>query len=279
MQNPIQLKLSSNSPQKGKYHARAKFIPDPSTGEYRLAMVQGFTFPMFNPDADRSRILRDDHPEDHLLEMTSPKPTDLSNVERASRRAKIAAFDKILCNPDLDTFVTFTYAPGFVTDKASWEDCYPYLKTWLGNRVQRNGLKYVIVPERHKSGDVHFHGILNSSALQMTRAFSPRTGRALTHAGNPLYNLSDWRGGFTSAEIIRGGAEDRTKVAKYIFKYMGKQTGAKVGGRYMLSGGDLVLPTYVYDDSVDAFLGDNTPAYQREVDLGENRKYMEFSFI
>ena len=234
---------------------------------------------MFNPDADRAAIKRAENPNDPYIELTTPKGTDLANVERASRRAKITAFDKILCNPDLDTFVTFTYAPGFITDKASWEDCYGYLKTWLGNRVQRNGLKYVIVPERHKSGDVHFHGILNSSALHMTRAFSPRTGRALTHNGNPLYNLTDWQGGFTSAEIIRGGAEDRTKVAKYIFKYMGKQSGAKVGGRYMLSGGELVLPTYVYDDSVEVFLGELEPTYQREVDLGERGKYMEYSFI
>ena len=68
-------------------------------------------------------------------------------------------------------------------------------------------------------------------------------------------------------------------MAKYIFKYMGKQSGAKVGGRYMLSGGELVLPTYVYDDSVEVFLGELEPTYQREVDLGERGKYMEYSFI
>ena len=203
----------------------------------------------------------------------------MADVERASRRAKIAAFDKILCNPDLDTFATFTYAPGFVTDKADWGDCYQYLKNWLSNRVQRHGLKYVIVPERHKSGDIHFHGILNSQALHLERAISPKSGRPLSHQGNPLFNLTDWQGGFTSAEIIRGGREDRSKVAKYIFKYMGKQSGAKVGGRYMLSGGDLVLPTYVYDDSIDTFLGGVTPVYDRTVDLGERGRYMEYSFI
>lgn len=280
MQNPIQFKSAFSLQNKGKFHTRAKFIPDPENGGYKLAMVQGFTFPMFNPEKDRQAIKRDNTPPDLCdIVQNETKGTDITNVERASRRAKINAFDKILCNPDLDTFATFTFAPGFVSDKASWDDCYHYLKTWLGNRVQRNGLKYVIVPERHKSGDVHFHGILNSSALRLERAFSPRTGRALTHNGNPLFNVTDWQGGFTSAEMIRGAADDRTKVAKYIFKYMGKQCGTKIGGRYMLSGGDLVLPLYVYDDAVEPFLDGIEPTYQREVDLGEKGKYMEYSFL
>lgn len=242
-------------------------------------MVQGFTFPMFNPDGDKIAQKRDGVPLEPSADGSADKAPSMADVERATRRAKIAAFDKILCNPDLDTFATFTYAPDFITDKADWGDCYEYLKTWLSNRVQRHGLKYVIVPERHKSGAIHFHGILNSEALHMERAISPKSGRPLSHKGNPLFNITDWRGGFTSAEIIKGSREDRAKVAKYIFKYMGKQTGAKIGGRYMLSGGDLILPTYVYDQSVDTFLGDVAPVYDREVDLGERGKYFEFSFI
>lgn len=236
---------------------------------------------MFNPCADQVAQKRDGSAEVPPVIDENPEKGNGAavNVERASRRAKIAAFDKILCNPDLDTFATFTYAPEFVTDKADWDDCYGYLKNWLSNRVQRQGLKYVIVPERHKSGAIHFHGILNSAALHLERAVSPRTGRPLSHAGNPLFNLTDWKGGFTSAEIIKGGREDRAKVAKYIFKYMGKQTGQKIGGRYMLSGGDLKQPVYVYEDSVDFFLGSQAPVYERTVDLGSNRQYMEYSFI
>lgn len=278
MQNPANQKLNFLSAYAGKYHARAKYIPD-GQGGFRLAMVQGFSFPMFNPDADKLAQKRDGVPQEPSEDGSADRETSLADIERASRRAKIAAFDKILCNPDLDTFATFTYAPEFVEDKSSWSDCYAYLKNWLSNRVQRDGLKYVIVPERHKSGDIHFHGILNSSALNLSRAISPKSGRPLFHKGNPLFNIPDWRGGFTSAEIIQGGADDRTKVAKYIFKYMGKQSGAKIGGRYMLSGGALELPRFVYDQSVDVFLGDVPPVYDRTVDLGERGQYFEYSFI
>ena len=270
----------NNSFFRQKYHARAKFIPDES-GNLRLAMVQGFTFPMFNPCADQLAQKRDGSAEvPPVTDGTADKEkASAVDVERATRRAKISAFDKILCNPDLDTFATFTYSPDFVSNKAAWDDCYRYLKNWLSNRVQRDGLKYVIVPERHKSGAIHFHGILNSGALDLSRALSAKSGRPLSHKGNPLFNITDWRGGFTSAEIIQGGADERTKVAKYIFKYMGKQTGQKIGGRYMLSGGDLKQPVYVYEDSVDFFLGSQAPQYERTVELGENRKYFEFSFI
>ena len=277
MQFQSSQKLNSFSAPAEKFHARAKYIPD-GNGGLKLAMVQGFTFPMFNPDADASAVKKSGVAEDLAPRDPTASPA-LADVERASRRAKISAFDKILCNPDLDTFATFTYAPEFVENKADWDACYRYLKNWLSNRVQRDGLKYVIVPERHKSGDIHFHGILNSSALDLSRAISPKSGRPLSHKGNPLFNIPDWRGGFTSAEIIQGGAQDREKVAKYIFKYMGKQAGAKVGGRYMLSGGDLVLPTYVYEQSIDALLDGTTPVYDRAVDLGERGKYFEYSFI
>lgn len=149
------------------------------------------------------------------------------DVERATRRARKNAFDMIMCNHDLDTFATFTYSPDAVDDKASYDECYKYLNTWLSNRVQRRGLMYVCVPERTKRGDIHFHAIMNSSALNLEAAYSPKTGRQLTHHGNPLYNVTDWKRGFTSAELIHqraDGENEREAVSKYIFKYMGNST-------------------------------------------------------
>ena len=35
------------------------------------------------------------------------------------------------------------------------------LNAWLSNQVQRRGLIYVLVPERHKDGAIHFHGFFN----------------------------------------------------------------------------------------------------------------------
>ena len=264
------------------HKARAKYIRQPD-GSLRLACVQSFSQPRFRQSGWEESKKTDSQLDADLLvidesDEQSESPS-LVNIERASRRAKINAFDTILCNPDLDTFATFTYRPEDDIDRASYDDCYKTLSVWLSNRVQRRGLKYVIVPEHHKSGDIHFHGIMNSEALKLSRAVSPRTGHALTRNGLPIYNLTDWKAGFSTAQIIGQGESDRDKVAKYIFKYMGKQVDQRIGGRYALIGGACARPVYVYGDTADEFLTAEMPKYQRHVDVSEGLGYDEYSFI
>ena len=265
------------------FNARAKYIPQPD-GTMRLALVQCFSQPKFRPSGwesvnDLGKMPKAPRVEEDPDEVGEPLEPNLSDVERATRRAKINAFDIILCNPELDTFATFTYRPDEELDKSSYEECYKRLSVWLSNRVQRAGLKYVIVPERHKSGDIHFHGILNSSALKLDRARTP-SGRALSSGGKPIYNVTDWKEGFTTAQIIGANGDDREAVAKYVFKYMGKQSGAKIGGRYCLIGGDLQRPFYVYGDSAEELIPPDLPnKYDREVNVGESLTYREYSFI
>lgn len=266
------------------YHkVRAKYIVAPD-GSLRLACVQAFNQPRFRSDG-WEEVGVDEKEKAELVEVFSDdeksdnEESKLSNIERASRRAKINAFDAILCNPDLDTFATFTYRPEDGIDRASYDDCYKVLGVWLSNRVQRKGLKYVIVPEHHKSGDIHFHGIMNSSALKLERATSPHTGRALTRNGMPIYNLTDWRAGFSTAQIIGSAEADRDKVAKYIFKYMGKQVGQRIGGRYALIGGDIHKPLYLYGEDIDEFIEKDTENYHRTVEIRDGLTYDEYSFI
>ncbi len=266
------------------HRARAKYIPQ-KDGSMKLVSVQHFTQPRFcekgwetsDWERDALPIAPEEAPEDAPQVPAEP---DQANIERASRRAKLNAFDTILCNHDLDTFATFTYRPDNELDKASYEGCYDILKPWLSNRVQRRGLKYVIVPERHKSGDIHFHGIMNSAALRMEQAISPKTGKFLTRNGLPIYNLTDWKAGFSTAQIIGTGEVDREKVAKYIFKYMGKQCGSRIGGRYALIGGaNVVKPVYAYGDSIADFIDDQTHVYKREVQVTDTLVYTEVSFV
>lgn len=265
------------------FNARAKYIPQ-ADGSNKLALVQCFSQPKFRPSgwesSDLGKVPKAPRVEEDPDIIEDPLEPNLSDVERATRRAKINAFDIILCNPDLDTFATFTYRPDEDLDKSSYEECYKRLSVWLSNRVQRSGLKYVIVPERHKSGDIHFHGILNSSALKLDRARSP-SGRALSSGGKPIYNVTDWKEGFTTAQIIGASGEDREAVAKYVFKYMGKQSGQKIGGRYCLIGGQgIARPVYVYGDSAEELIPPDLPnKYDREVNVGESLTYREYSFI
>lgn len=198
------------------------------------------------------------------------------NLLRAQRRAKLRAYDAILCNDDLDLFATFTFDPDKIEDVKNYDDVYKPLKIWLSNRVTRNDLKYVIAPERHKKGGIHFHMLCNSESMKMNEAVSPYTNKPLKHNGKQLFNISDWRYGFTSAESI-SGEDANTKVAKYIFKYMTKECG-KIGGRYLLMGGELQKPVYAYGETMEEFI-DSEPLYKKHVEIGENIIYNEWSFI
>ena len=266
------------------YTTRAKYYRQ-SDGSLRLASIQHFNAPKFVPSGYERResehVVADeiDRLEDGC--QTADESPSIGNIERATRRARKNAFDLIMCNPDLDAFATFTYSPDEVDNKADYDECYRYLGRWLDNRVQRRGLKYVCVPERTKRGDIHFHAICNKEALKIEQAFSPHTGRALTHHGKPIYNLTDWTRGFSTVEEITrlgDGEDERAMVSKYIFKYMGKQAGQKIGGRYVLIGGDLAKPVYLYGDAPEEFFNGSHATYVNEVHV-DDLTYREWSYI
>ena len=90
--------------------------------------------------------------------------------------------------------------------------------------------------------------------------------------------------GFTSAEHIQDATLDREKVAKYIFKYMGKQgIEGKIGGRYVLSGGDFVKPIYLYSNDPWEFIPTSEDEVRQDGFYRESEhegiKYREWSFI
>ena len=271
---------------------KAIYYPNPITGDMRLARIQAFNRPVYNPATAtaekvknrRFRFASDDDPDEVFHnDKEDDKIPDAANVARAVRRARRNAFDLIMCNPDLDAFVTFTYSPDVVDDKASYDECYQYLRGWLSNGVQRRGLKYVCVPELTKRGDIHFHALCNADALRWARARHARTGRALSHHGDPVYNLTDWNAGFSTAQLIRkrgDGDDERAAVAKYIFKYMGKNFGAKVGGRYMLHGGALAQPLTEYGHCPEQFVQDLSAASVYSKEIGDDGKiYTEYDFL
>ena len=272
-----------------KHTVRAKYYRT-AEGVTKLAKVQQLSFPAFRisgfedsegkseVDVQLDKLFAEAEasvPEDQTYDQDAEE----KNRARVLRRAKNTAFDKILCNPDLDIFVTLTIDPEVVFERDSYDEIYNLIKHWLKNRVQRRDLKYVMPPEHHKNGAIHFHAIMNSSALDLVPAINYHTKNPLYHNGQPLYNVSDWKFGFSSAEMIKGADLDREKVAKYIFKYMGKQgIEGKIGGRYVLSGGKFEKPIYVYGDSALDFILDVEGAYFRMVEH-DGGIYKEWSFI
>lgn len=171
-------------------------------------------------------------------------------AERAMRRARAQVRDLALCTP-FRYFVTLTLDKMMV-DRYDMKAITGKLNRWLDNQVRRKGLAYVLVPERHKDGAVHFHGFFND-ALEVTdsgtisrpgggRPRRPRSGAQreqwLAEGGRVVYNLPGWSLGFTTAIALYG---EYSRAVGYVCKYIGKG-GEKIGGRWYYSGGDLGRP-------------------------------------
>lgn len=253
--------LERNSPEEGTFCTRIKRTPDGV-----LLSVEHSTRPIFrrksalelgrDPATKSDGILWDPDFDDRR---SDPDP---DNIRRAVNRAKVRCFDYIMCNPDLDMFATLTCDAERV-DRTDYAAIYKYTRAWLSNRVQRRGLKYILCPEYHHDGEaIHFHMIGNRDAIDLAAALTP-SGNVRRRKGKPIYNVGDWDLGFSTAQVIPSG-DSRDAVAKYIFKYMGKQAGARIGDRYFLHGGDLKTPVEELCDVEPAAIQALQPSFASE---------------
>lgn len=216
-----------------KYETRLKFL----NGE--LAEIMMVNRPIFNPDGipdEKSGRTKGGRAKGGKANNDDEVDDEVSDVARSKRRARKMVFDLAMCNPELDTFVTFTIAPDSDVDRYDVNAAVRRLGQWLSNRVKRKGLRYVFVCELHKDGAAHFHGLLNSGAVKLVDS------GIKDKRGNVIYNVTDWKLGFTTAVKLQGS---RAAVCKYICKYISKSTD-RVGGRWYYSGGELRRPTYEY---------------------------------
>ena len=151
------------------------------------------------------------------------------------RRARAQLRRLALAN-DFRWFVTLTLDPKKV-DSFDGDAVVKKLSTWCSNMVQRKGLKYILVPEYHGSGRIHFHGFFNDCLAVVDSGHRDK-------GGHRIYNLPGWSLGFTTAIELY---DDYAGAVGYVCKYVGKQ-GDKPAGRWYYSGGDLRQPEVTYGE-------------------------------
>ena len=199
---------------------------------------------------------------------------------RSIRRARARVREIALAN-SFGHFVTLTLSPDKI-DRYDDRAIIRKLSTWADNQVRRRGLRYVLVPERHQDGAVHFHGFLawdgpvdnfvDSGTIKRPGIKKPRRPASeaqreewLRAGGVPVFNLPSWSLGFSTAIPVYG---DYAAAVAYCCKYIGKDMegpdappggadapalGGKIGGRWYYSGGRLRKPEVSYADlTVDA---------------------------
>lgn len=186
--------------------------------------------------------LSDDEQLEFPLDNASlPKPREAGvksqgdDMLRSMRRARAKVRRLALAN-EFSYFVTLTLSPEQV-DRYDPAAIMRKVNRWLDNMVRRKGLRYVLVPERHKDGAFHFHGFFAGEGLEAVPSGHTDS------QGHPIFNLPQWGYGFTAAIALYG---TYSAAVGYVTKYIGKQDGERPMGRWYYSGGDLKEPQKEY---------------------------------
>lgn len=160
------------------------------------------------------------------------------DLERSIRQSRKTLRNLLLRNK-FDLFVTMTIGKERDDDTKSIKK----ILTWLKNQRKKNGLfRYVFVTERHKTGALHFHGVFGDYPGKLKPAISPKSGKPIKEHGREIYNLAEYKSGFSTVKKIGSSIEDRQRVGGYIAKYITKDMVAEFGKkRYWCSRG-LIRP-------------------------------------
>lgn len=196
------------------------------------------------PDLKKLTILKYKKNRD-LTTKTTKKGESIfqaSNLERSIRKTKTTITDYVLAN-NFQIFATFTFSPKKV-DRFDIDACKSKLKRWLDRQREKDSnLKYVVVPERHKNGAIHFHALfenIDSFTLHKTK---------IRQENRDVFTMRDWRFGYSNVKFIDS---NRLKVAAYITKYITKDMITIENKRRYWSSHNLALPEKFYND-VDRF--------------------------
>lgn len=141
-------------------------------------------------------------------------PTNDEKLRNNLIRAKSTVTELALCNV-WEYFCTFTVSPQRF-DRYNLKEIYRAFSKWLNNYNRTANVKYLIIPEQHKDGAWHFHGLLS--------------GIPSHDIIQNLNGYSSWlpyseRFGFCSLSPVK----DHVKVAHYLTKYITKSLGASLG--------------------------------------------------
>lgn len=133
------------------------------------------------------------------------------SLQRSVRRSRMAISDYVRCN-EFDLFVTFTFDPKKV-DRYDLLSTYLKMQRWLGNQGRKyEDFRYIIVPERHIDGAIHFHALIYGYGGTLKKTHVIQNNKR-------VYNITGFRFGFTNAQYLD---EDIAKTTAYLCKYITK---------------------------------------------------------
>lgn len=179
-------------------------------------------------------------------------------------RTKTLVRDIVLSN-DFELFCTFTFDPDKV-DSFKLYKCWSVMSTWLHHQRDRSRecgreFKYLIIPEQHKSGRWHFHALISGYTSTL------KASKNVTKTLRPIYNITSFRRGFTTAVEI----DSKEGVSSYITKYITKDFIKTFNQRRFFCSRNLTRPVRTVNSSL---FSDTLPLFRRKVvDSGNIEEY------
>lgn len=137
------------------------------------------------------------------------------------KQVKTNIIDLAYNNKDkFEYFITLTFDDDLIGGY-SHENAIECLKKWINNQKHQNpNMSYILVPEFHKKGRLHFHGLVgNVPNWKFEKAINSKTGNPMKINGSQIYNLTNYKLGFTTISKIKY----QDKVTNYISKYATKE--------------------------------------------------------
>ncbi len=130
-------------------------------------------------------------------------------------------------NNKWDWFVTLTFSDEKV-DRYDYSEIIKKTRKWFNNMKNRFApdLKYILIPEPHKDGAYDLHGLLaNCGELQfvdsgrvMSIMESQERKIVIMLICRTIYNITNWKFGFSTATKVQSNAKCVSYMTKYITK-------------------------------------------------------------
>jgi hypothetical protein len=184
-----------------------KIITYEATGEQDIIT---YSNPIENKKKEKSEV-------DNDIEQLPPTLAEIikkvnHSLHSSMSRTKQTIYDYARAN-NWEWFITFTADPKKI-DRYDYDVMTKKMTKWLNRQRERKAqnMKYIIVPEKHKDGAWHFHGLFSDMGnIQFVDSGHKAKGM-------DIYNLPNWSLGFTTATQIK----DTLKASNYITKYITK---------------------------------------------------------
>ena len=192
------------------------------------------------------------------------------------KRTKKKVYDYAKSN-EWEWFVTFTFSPDKV-NRYDYDECTKYLSKWFNNLKRSSpALSYLVVPEQHKDGAYHFHGLfsgINERQIVWTGKYVIKRVRGLrskfVRTKEKIYKIGSYKLGWMTATRVR----EMERVTSYITKYITKDmlNGLHGRKRYWCSR-NLVLPLE------EVFILDATDRFILSQELDDSSRFKKVSQV